>query len=121
MQTATKGNTTWTYTYNADGLRTGKTNGTKAFKTVLNGLRSIFKPKLGTQLGRWGTLIKNTKPVIKGLTKHGLQRMAQRGVSEALAQKIINTGYAVSQSGGKVLYFTNEGVVVLNAAIQSLF
>ena len=94
---------------------------TKAFKTVLNGLRSIFKPKLGTQLGRWGTLIKNTKPVIKGLTKHGLQRMAQRGVSEALAQKIINTGYAVSQSGGKVLYFTNEGVVVLNAAIQSLF
>ena len=94
---------------------------TKAFKTVLNGLRSIFKPQLGTQLGRWGTLIKNTKPVIKGLTKHGLQRMAQRGVSEALAQKIINTGYAVSQSGGKVLYFTNEGVVVLNAAIQSLF
>ena len=91
---------------------------TKAFKTVLNGLRSIFKPQLGTQLGRWGTLIKNTKPVIKGLTKHGLQRMAQRGVSEALAQKIINTGYAVSQSGGKVLYFTNEGVVVLNAAME---
>ena len=91
---------------------------TKAFKTVLNGLRSIFKPKLGTQLGRWGTLIKNTKPVIKGLTKHGLQRMAQRGVSEALAQKIINTGHAVSQSGGKVLYFTNEGVVVLNAAME---
>ncbi|MGM9666874.1 MAG: hypothetical protein ACI3XN_02320, partial [Eubacteriales bacterium] len=24
MQTATKGNTTWTYTYNADGLRTGE-------------------------------------------------------------------------------------------------
>ena len=28
MQTATKGNTTWTYTYNADGLRIGKTDGT---------------------------------------------------------------------------------------------
>lgn len=51
----------------------------------------------------------------------GFKEWAQRGVSEALAQKIINTGYAVSQSGGKVLYFTNEGVVVLNAAIQSLF
>ena len=30
MQTATKGNTIWTYTYNADGLRTGKTKKTIA-------------------------------------------------------------------------------------------
>ena len=56
--------------------------------------------------------------VIKGLTKHGLQRMTQRGVSKALAQKIINTGYAVAQGGGKVLYFTKEGVVVLTSAGQ---
>ena len=88
----------------------------KAFKTLLNGLRGLFKPKFGTQLGRLGTLTRNTKPVIKGLTQHGLQRMAQRGVSKALAQKIINTGYAIAQSGGKVLYFTKEGVVVLTAA-----
>lgn len=40
--------------------------------------------------------------------------MTQRGVSEALAQKIINTGYAVSQSGGKALCSTNE----LNAAME---
>lgn len=85
---------------------------------MLNGLSGLFKPKFGTQLGRLGTLTRNTKPVIKGLTQHGLQRMAQRGVSKALAQKIINTGYAISQSGGKVLYFTKEGVVVLTAAGQ---
>ena len=90
----------------------------KAFKALLNGLRGLFKPKFGTQLGRLGTLTRNTKPVIKGLTKHGLQRMTQRGVSKALAQKIINTGYAVAQGGGKVLYFTKEGVVVLTSAGQ---
>ena len=85
----------------------------KAFKALLDGLRGLFKPKFGTQLGRLGTLTPNNKPAIKGLTQHGLQRMAQRGVSKALAQKIINTGYAVAQSGGKILYFTKEGVVVL--------
>lgn len=63
-----------------------------------------------------GTLAKNTKPVIKGLTQHGIERMAERGVSKALAQKNVNTGYAIAQNGGKVLYFTKEGVVVLNEA-----
>ena len=90
----------------------------KAFRALLNGLRGLFKPKIGTQLGRLGTLTRNTKPVIKGLTKHGLQRMTQRGVSKALAQKIINTGYAVAQGGGKVLFFTKEGVVMLTSAGQ---
>ena len=36
MQSATKGNTTWTYTYNADGLRTGKTNGTTTYTYTWN-------------------------------------------------------------------------------------
>ena len=36
MQTATKGNTTWTYTYNADGLRTGKSNGTTTYTYTWN-------------------------------------------------------------------------------------
>ena len=36
MQTATKGNTTWTYTYNADGLRIGKTNGTTTYTYTWN-------------------------------------------------------------------------------------
>ena len=90
----------------------------KTFKALLNGLRGLFKPKIGTQLGRLGTLTRNTKPVIKGLTDHGLKRITERGVSEALAQKIVNTGFAVAQHGGKVLYFTKEGVVVLTSTGQ---
>ena len=90
----------------------------KAAKSLLNSLRGLFKPKFGTQLGRLGTLTRNTKPVIKGLTDHGLKRMTERGVSKALAQKIVNTGYAVAQHGGKVLYFTKEGVVVLTSTGQ---
>ena len=41
MQTATKGNTTWTYTYNADGLRTGKTNGTTTYTYTWNENRQL--------------------------------------------------------------------------------
>ena len=91
---------------------------TKAFNAMLNGLRGLFKPSYGTKLGKIGTLIKNTKPTIKGLTRHGIQRLSERGMTQSLAQKIVTKGYAVAQSGGKVLYFTKEGVVVLNAAGQ---
>ena len=31
-----------------------------------------------------------------------------------MAQTIVNNGIAISQSGGKVLYLTKAGVVVLN-------
>ena len=41
MQTATKGNTTWTYTYNADGLRIGKTNGTTTTTYTWNENRQL--------------------------------------------------------------------------------
>ena len=41
MQTATKGNTTWTYTYNADGLRIGKTNGTTTYTYTWNENRQL--------------------------------------------------------------------------------
>ena len=71
-------------------------------------------PKFGSQIGRLGKLVKNTKPTIKGLTRHGAQRMAQRSVSQSMAQSIVRSGYAVAQNDGKTLYFTQEGVVVLN-------
>ena len=90
----------------------------KAFNAMLNGLRGLFKPSYGTKLGKIGTLTRNTKPTIKGLTQHGIQRLSERGMSKALAQKIVTKGYAVAQNSGKVLYFTKEGVVVLNAAGQ---
>jgi RHS repeat-associated protein len=73
-------------------------------------------PKMGTQIGRLGKLTNNLKPLIKGLTNHGLQRMAERGVSQSLAQSIINSGYAIAQEGGKTLFFTKAGAVVLTKA-----
>ena len=41
MQTATNGNTTWTYTYNADGLRIGKTDGTTTYTYTWNENRQL--------------------------------------------------------------------------------
>ncbi|MBE6806166.1 MAG: hypothetical protein E7526_06635, partial [Ruminococcaceae bacterium] len=78
------------------------------------GIKSI--PKLGSQIGRLGKLVKNTRPAIRGLTRHGLQRMAQRGISQSMAKSIVRTGHAIAQSGGKTLFFTQAGVVVLNKA-----
>ena len=51
---------------------------------------------------------------LKGLTDHGWKRLFERGVTESMAQTIVNNGIAISQSGGKVLYLTKAGVVVLN-------
>ena len=48
MQTATKGNTTWTYTYNADGLRIGKTNGTTTYTYTWNENRQLSSMVCGT-------------------------------------------------------------------------
>ena len=48
MQTATKGNTTWTYTYNADGLRIGKTNGTTTYTYTWNENRQLSSMVYGT-------------------------------------------------------------------------
>ncbi len=84
----------------------------KAAITV--GRRAI--PKTGTQIGRLGKLVKNTRPAIRGLTRHGLNRMTQRGVTKSMAQTIVRSGYAIAQNGGKTLFFTKAGVVVLNKA-----
>ena len=48
MQSATKGNTTWTYTYNADGLRTGKSNGTTTYTYTWNENRQLSSMVCGT-------------------------------------------------------------------------
>lgn len=37
-------------------------------------------------------------------------------MTKALAQEIVNTGYAVAQSSGRTLFFTQAGAVVLNKA-----
>ena len=48
MQTATKGNTTWSYTYNSDGLRTSKTNGSTIYSYTWNENRQLSTMVCGT-------------------------------------------------------------------------
>jgi len=83
-----------------------------AAKLGLKATMSI--PKYGTQIGKLGKLTENLKPIIQGTTKHGLERMTERGITQVFAQNIIQNGYAIAQSSGKTLFFTEAGVVVLN-------
>lgn len=46
--------------------------------------------------------------------------MAQRGVSQSMARNIVRSVHAIAQSGGKTLFFTQTGVVVLNKADEVL-
>ena len=48
MQSATKDLKTWTYTYNSDGLRTGKTNGTTTYTYTWNENRQLSSMVCGT-------------------------------------------------------------------------
>lgn len=42
--------------------------------------------------------------------------MAQRDITKSMARNIVRSGHAIAQSGGKTLFFTQAGVVVLNKA-----
>ena len=48
MQTATKGGKTWSYTYNSDGLRTSKTNGSTIYSYTWNENRQLSTMVCGT-------------------------------------------------------------------------
>ena len=47
LKTLTKGATTWTYTYDADGLRTGRTDGTNTFEYIYAGDKLVRLVKNG--------------------------------------------------------------------------
>ena len=47
-------------------------------------------------------------------TTHGLERMAERGVTRAMAESWVSTGKALRQYGGQILFVTQEGAVVVN-------
>ena len=44
--------------------------------------------------------------------------MAQRGVTQEMANLWVRTGKALEQSGGQTLYVTRQGAVVVNKAGQ---
>ncbi|AEY65641.1 RHS repeat-associated core domain-containing protein [Clostridium sp. BNL1100] len=70
----------------------------------------------GTVFGNFGTLVKNPGITVawKNITKHGLERMAERGVTKELVESIVSNGKVLAQDGGKkFFYITKQGVVIL--------
>ena len=76
---------------------------------------------VGTSFGKMGTLIINDSQQIINwgrTTIHGVQRMAERGVTPSMAEYWVKTGKALQQTGDKILYVTRQGAVVVNKAGQ---
>lgn len=49
-------------------------------------------------------------------TRHGILRMAERGVTQEMAEAWVKTGKALQQSGDKILYITKHGAIVVNSS-----
>lgn len=81
------------------------------------GINSLTSVKYGHQFGNLGKYVENPNISVDWpkATKHGLERMSQRGMSKSLIEKIVKSGYTLSQSGGKFLFLTSEGAVVLDS------
>ena len=76
---------------------------------------------VGTSFGVLGTLIANNGQQIidwGNTTLHGLQRMAERGVTQNMVESWVRAGKALQQAGDKIIYITKQGAVVINKAGQ---
>ena len=72
---------------------------------------------IGTNLGKVGTLITNNGQRVVNwgnMTLHGVERMAERGITQEMINLWVKNGAAIQQSGDKVLYITRQGAVVLD-------
>jgi RHS repeat-associated protein len=70
---------------------------------------------LGQSYGKLGTVVTDPRLTIMGCDPYGIGRMAERGLSPAAAQMIVrNASVVLSQSGGKYLFLSQEGAVVLD-------
>jgi RHS repeat-associated protein len=100
----------------AGGCEAAVAIGVKLLSRALGlGARAGEALKVGTNLGKLGTVAETRGATIAGYTEHGATQAAARGVSEKLARNIVaNPTAVVAQSGGKSLYATEQGVVVLS-------
>jgi hypothetical protein len=71
--------------------------------------------KVGDNFGRLGTLAENPSIVVNWSTfaEHGLERMAQRGVTPDMVQSWVANGKALAQGDNKFLFITREGAAVV--------
>jgi hypothetical protein len=71
---------------------------------------------IGTCFGNLGVVVANNPKHVIHWSKtnfHGLKRLAERGVTQRMADTWVRTGKALEQPGGKILYVTKEGAVVV--------
>ncbi len=94
----------------ADGFMWGS-----IFALTSSLIKSIKVAKIGTSFGKLGKLTKYRKIKIKAYTSHAYQRIYERGISKSLLDTIIRTGKVLDQ-GGKYLYVSKKGALVITAA-----
>ena len=72
--------------------------------------------QIGDDFGKIGRLVENPGIEIdwSNTTTHGLQRMAERGVTQEMANAWAKGGKALQQAGEKILYVTRQGAVVVD-------
>jgi len=86
------------------------------------GTPSVGVP-IGTDFGRLGVLIENKGTQIVNwsiTTTHGMERMAERGVTQGMVNEWVRTGHALQQSGGQTLFITQQGAVAVTPIGQIL-
>ena len=101
-------------------IQTGQIIIDKTTTWIMNALGISKAATIGTSFGKLGTLIANDgKRVVDwaNVTTHGMQRMSERGVTQAMVDTWVRTGKALQQSN-TILYVTRQGAVVLNRAGQ---
>ena len=94
----------------ADGFMWGS-----IFALTSSLIKSIKVAKIGTSFGKLGKLTKYRNIKIKAYTSHAYQRIYERGISKSLLDTIIRTGKVLDQ-GGKYLYVSKKGALVITAA-----
>ena len=80
--------------------------------------KAIQVAKIGTSFGKLGTLVRYRRIRVNwnSITNHMLQRMAERGMSRSTVQWVINNGKMLTQGGGKYLYVSKRGAVVMTSS-----
>jgi RHS repeat-associated protein len=79
-------------------------------------LRGPTNALIGTTFGKIGRMIEPVAGEIKGITGYAAGRMSQRGVTNELMNAIVSKPLAVfEQAGGKRLFLSGQGVVVLDS------
>lgn len=95
----------------------------KTFGKGLEWLKGLFKKglsgaevKIGTSFGKLGTLVQN--PLINVNwnmnSVHGLEKMAERGITQEMVNAWVASGKALQQSGGQYLFVSKDGVAVVS-------